>query len=354
LLVHFEALGFRNLDNLNLTIEAGTHLILGSNGAGKTSFLEAIYLLSTTRSFRTSRLSDCCRHGENYFSLTGEVETDRRVRLSTSWRRGQKSRSLNGSKCSLSEFIATLPVISWSASESQVLVGPPSARRRFMDRGILGTEPSGLRIFTRYRQVLQEKKKLLQSGGSELRVWNELFASAAWELIRLREAFVQKLRLEVDSILGSFALGLGHIDLEYRCSPSSGLEGPRAILAELSAVSTRERILKQALLGPHRDDLRIRWDGCDLRSVASAGERKVLGLVLLAALGRAIAATGRHPIYLLDDADTELDTDRLASVWQVFASVRQLLLTSNRRRVWDGCQVTHKWLCDRGALKPLS
>ncbi len=352
MLVHFEAQGFRNLDDINLDFECGSHLIVGGNGAGKTSILEAIYLLSTTRSFRTSRISDCCRHGTSSFALSGEVETDRRVRLSAKWNQGQRLRSLNGRKSTLSEFLSSLPVISWSAAESQVLVGLPSARRRFMDRGILGIRPSGLSIFSRYRQVLHEKKKLLQSGGSELAVWNELFASAAWELIRLRLNFVNRLRCEVNSILDSFDLGLGDIELDYRCSPSSGLEGPEAILAELTAASTRERVQKQALLGPHRDDLRIQWDGYSLRSVASAGERKVLGLVFQAALGRVIAATGREAIYLLDDADTELDADRLASVWRVFQGARQLLLTSNRRRVWEGCLVNQIWLCNRGVLTP--
>ncbi len=92
MLVHLEARRFRNLEHLSQSFVGGSHLVLGANGAGKTSLLEAVYLLATTRSFRTSRIADCGRHGTPHYHLGGEVESDRRVRLDFDWRDGQRDR----------------------------------------------------------------------------------------------------------------------------------------------------------------------------------------------------------------------------------------------------------------------
>lgn len=351
MLVHLEAQGFRNLESMSQLLAAGSHLVVGNNGAGKTSLLEAIYLLATTRSFRTPRIADCCRHGESRFNLVGEVETDRRSRLEVEWKEGHRERLVNGRRASLADYLSVLPIVCWTASDSDVLTGPPVARRRFLDRGVLGIKPAAIEVFSRYRQALQGKRQLLQRGGGELLAWNQVLASAASDLVRLRSTYTESLRAALASILGESGLGLGAIEIRYRSSLSSGLEGSAAITEELMAARSRERALQQPILGPHRDDLSIRWDGHELRQVASAGERKALGLVLLAAHGQVVTRGGRRPVYLLDDADTELDQERLTALWRAFGSVEQLIATSNRPHVWDGIEVDHRWACLRGRLE---
>ncbi len=350
MLAQLEARRFRNLDSLSQTFAAGSHLILGANAAGKTSLLEAIYLLATTRSFRTSRIADCCRHGSSRYHLGGEIDSDRRTRLDFDWNQGQRDRSVNGSRTSLADYLGVLPIVCWTVADTEVLVGPPVARRRFLDRGVLGLMPAAIGVLSRYRQALREKRLLLQCGGMELEVWNQVLAAAAAELVRLRSDYVGRLSRVLGEIIEGGSLGLGAIEVRYRCSLRSGMEGSAAILEELMAARERERALKQPILGPHRDDLTIRWDGHELRRVASAGERKTLGLALLAAHGRVLTAGGRKPVYLLDDADTELDRNRLTALWRVFGPVRQLFATSNRPHVWGRTEIEHRWLCERGKL----
>ena len=350
MLVRLEVRRFRNLASQTQSFAPGTHLVLGANGAGKTSFLEAIYLLATTRSFRTSRIADCCRHGASDYHLVGEVDTDRRTRLGLDWRAGQRLRTVNGRQTGLAEHLAMLPVVCWTSADSEVLVGPPLARRRFLDRGILGLRPLAIEALSRYRQALHEKRKLLQRGGQELEAWNQVLAAAASNLVVLRSAYVERLRETLDGILEECQLGLGAIEIRYRGSLHRGREGPEAIFEELMAVSERERLLQQPILGPHRDDLVIQWDGHDLRRVASAGERKALGLAVLAAHGRVLAEAGRDPVCLFDDVDTELDQDRLTVLWSAFTTARQLFATSNRPHVWEGAQIEHRWRCEDGQL----
>lgn len=130
----------------------------------------------------------------------------------------------------------------------------------------------------------------------------------------------------------------------------NGLQGSAAIEEELRSVAGRERAQQQVLVGPHRDELAIRWGGHEVRRVASAGERKALGLLLLAAQGRILASGGRLPVYLLDDVDTELDRRRLESLWRVFGTSGQLFATSNRPQIWDRIQVAGRLRLTAGSV----
>lgn len=350
MLVQLAAEGFRNLEPIDRALGGGSHLFLGDNGAGKTSLLEAVYLLATTRSFRTAQVADCRCHGGERFRLAGEVESDRRTRLELGWESGRRWRTVNGGRTSLAEHLAVLPVVCWTSGDVEILVGPPSERRRFLDRGVVGIRPSAIAALTHYRRAADEKRQLLQRGGGELESWNRVLAAAAAELVRLRADYTDRLRKALAEVLERADLGFPKVELRYRPSPRGALDGSAAIMAALERQERRERELRQLAVGPHRDDLRILWDGHPIRRVASAGERKALGLLLLAAQGRILAAADREPTYLLDDADTELDRHRLAALWRVFGDRTQLLLTSNRPHVWEPLGIDRRWQLDGGRL----
>lgn len=344
---------FRNLEPLKWGPGAGSHLLLGGNGAGKTSVLEAIYLVSTTRSFRTARVEDCLRHGSDTFHVEAEVETDRRATLEIRWIEGKRVRLLNGKTSSLAEHLGALPVVAWTWSEAEVLVGAPKARRRFMDRGVVGSRSASIEVLNRYREALVHKRELLQQGAEGLEVWNHLLAAAAGELIRLRHAYVERLRETLGAVVEESGLAFPPIEVGYRPSPSNGLEGAEAIQDNLERIRDRERRRQLPLVGPHRDELEILWGGHDIRRVASAGERKALSLLLLAAHGRALEAVGTRPVYLLDDADAELAPQTHAAVWNVFRNVEQVIATSNRPQVWLTLDVGKAWEMENGRMRAL-
>ena len=353
MLAHLSLLNFRNLEPLKWGPAAGSHLLLGGNGAGKSSVLEAVYVLATTRSFRTSRLEDCVRHGSDGFQLESEVETDRRSTLEVRWIEGQRIRLLNGRVAPLAEHLSALPVVAWTHAEAEVLVGAPQARRRFMDRGVVGIRPAALDLLNRYREALLQKRGLLARGGEGIEVWNEILAGTAAEVIRFRQAYVERLGELLQDVLGTAALDFPPVELRYRPSPASGPEGAEVIAAALARAADRERVRQSPLLGPHRDELEILWGGNDIRRVASAGERKALSLLLVAAHGRVLEAAGRRPLYLLDDADAELAPSTHAAVWKVFQGLTQVIATSNRPQVWLTLDVGRAWEMERGRLKAL-
>jgi DNA replication and repair protein RecF len=362
-LSHLTARGFRNLQPLDFAPAAGSHLLLGGNGAGKTSLLEAIYVLATTRSFRAAQIADCVTHGASEMALWGEVDAGRRAALAVSVLGGVRQRSVNGKPTSLTEHLSVVPVVAWAAVEAGVLVGAPGERRRFMDRGVVATRPAALEVLGRYREALRQKRDLLARDATGIEIWNELLATTAAEVVRLRAAYVDALRTELAAVLaevdaGGDPLHLPVVELRYRPSPPQALEGAAAIAAVLERAADRERRRRQPLLGPQRDELEILWGGHEVRRVASAGERKALSLLLLAAHGRVVEAAGRQPVYLLDDADAELSPGTVAAVWSVFArrvaaTGGQMFASSNRPQAWLTLEVGTLWEVDSGHLRRL-
>jgi DNA replication and repair protein RecF len=331
----------------------GRHLLLGGNGAGKTSLLEAIYLAATTKSFRSVELGACARHGEESFHLAVEAGDSGRDRLEIGWHRGVRLRRANGRELPLAEHVALQPVVLWTAAEADLLTGAPALARRLIDRGLVSTRPSALASLSRYRRVLAQKRQLLASGKHEgLGTWNELLAEAAAELVVLRADYVRALDLALGLVRERTPLALPPLSVEYQPSPRAGLQGRQAILAALERVAPRERERGAPLIGPHRDALRLLWGGREVATVASAGEGKALGLLLAAAQGAVVEESGRQPVYLLDDADAELDRDRLAAVWQAFTPVAQLLATSSRPEVWEGLPASRRWAVAGGLVSP--
>jgi DNA replication and repair protein RecF len=351
LLVQLTCRSFRNLEELEWRPPAGCQLLSGPNGAGKTSLLEAIYLLATTRSFRSPSLADCGRRGAAGFVVGGEVDTGRRAALEVGWGPAGGLRRLNGSTSSLIEHLSVLPVVAWTSSQAELFTGPPGQRRKFVDQGIVTVRPAALESLTRYRRALRQKRRLLAAGGAGLAAWNRLLAGAACGLMRLRQQYLEEVARATDEVLRESQQSFPKIELHYKPSIPD-YRSVESILAQLGAVAGRERQQRQPLIGPHRDEVEIRWAGQPVRRLASAGERKAAGMILTAARGRVLEARGERPVYLLDDADSELDEGRRAAVWELFSSARQLFLSSTRPELWRQARGVNRWLLEGGALRP--
>lgn len=348
LIARIKTRDFRNLEAAALDFPAGRHLISGPNGAGKTSLIEAIYVLATTRSFRAPRLADCARHPERAFALAGETVAGHHLELEIAG--DKRLRRLDFGQSKLADHLAALPVVAWTSADLEILLGPPAARRRLLDRGVVGLRPARIDLIRRYREALEAKKRLLQDrADSDLLVpWQVLLARFGAELQAARADFVGRLSGALERLMTAADLGLPKCALRYRPSPANALEGEVAILAASERALERERVLGQPLLGPQRDELELEFDGHALKRVASAGERKAIGLLLTLAHGRVLEEAEVKPLYLLDDLDAELDIVRLAKLWSILDSGRQILATSNRPEVFPRDQVEFSWRCSGG------
>ena len=265
---------------------------------------------------------------------------------------GGRHRRLNDRTAPLVEHLRVLPVVAWTDADRELLTGPPTLRRRFIDQGIVAEKPATLETLARYRQALASKRILLVERRPTIGAWNEVLAEAASEIMRLRRDYVERVSQEFAAVVSLSGLSLPQVELRYR--PSIGIEeiSPERVLETIDSFERRERDKGSPLAGPHLDDVEILFGGRGIRRVGSAGERKVLGLLLAATRGRLLRAAKRDPIYLLDDADTELDRGRLEAVFGVFAEAEQVLVSSNRAEVWGMADGAIRWRLEEGYLGP--
>jgi len=163
LLAAIEATNFRNLSG---RIEWGPRLniIYGNNGQGKTNWLEAIYLLARTKSFRTQRLQEAIRFGEELAIIRGKVTTGSNLErdLQVSLHDNSKTIFVNAKRETLARYLTQLQVFSFTAADLDVVRGMPEARRRFLDRGISSLRPAYLKTISDYAKVIKQKNRVLQ------------------------------------------------------------------------------------------------------------------------------------------------------------------------------------------------
>lgn len=342
--------GFRNLADQSWSPAEGTNLILGLNGSGKSSLLESVYLVATTRSFRTTRLDECGRLEGPGFHVAADVGGEGRVRIEVGQDAAGKRRAVNGKSGPIAEHLGALPLVSWTHRDLEVFLGPPSVRRRMLDRGMLVEQPASLGLLSEYRRALDAKRAALENQTSVLAEWNRLLARAGSALVDRRARWVESLERSLETVLEQSELALGKVELRYRPSPRAGLEGEESMFEALEKLTQKEVRRGIALAGPHRDDVEILWRHGLVGRMASAGERKLLGLALVVAQARLLAERSVRPLFLIDDLDAELDLGRVGEIWKVLSEAPQLIAASSRKDVVNRLDAAAKWSLDQGIL----
>ena len=322
LLESLEVHQFRNLSG-EAAWGPGLNIIHGENGQGKTNWLEAIYLLATSKSFRTQRPQEAVRFGESLAVVRGRVARSREVHreLQVAVQGNTKSLSVNGKRETVANYLNQLHVVAFTADELEVVRGGPDARRRFLDRGVVSLHHSYVQSIADYQRVVKQKNRLLQDiSESEtgldaarelIEPWNEQLVSLGAQIYRARLDYAGRLRASLHQRL----FEREEVTIRY----VSSLEGKgdlsdyESLLRErLRLRLTAEIASGYALIGPHRDELEILFDGRDIRTYGSSGQqRSALILLDLAAVSVYYSWHNEYPLFLMDDVDAELDRGRI-------------------------------------------
>ena len=325
-----QLLEFRNYHTLTYTPSERLNLLTGPNAQGKTNLLEALGVLLTGRSFRTSRVSEMPHWGAESALLTGEL---RRPEGSRSVRR-TLHKTESGAWQSAGEGCSWARAIAFGWQDLEVVNGSPVSRRNFIDGFAGRLYPSHLVALVRYRQVLARRNRLLQmrlpEGALEARLgpWDEQLATTGMELIDRRRRAVAALQTEIARVYPALSGTRQKVEIRYRGSLGEAGE-PAEFLAALGRVRRQEARRGLTLVGPHRDDLAIEQDGVDARIFGSRGQQRLLALALrLAEVLPVTEAAGTAPVLLLDDALSELDPDVRAQVLREVRSAEQVFLTT--------------------------
>jgi DNA replication and repair protein RecF len=350
---------FRNVERADLIDLSRFTVLSGDNGQGKTSVLEAIYLVCTSRSFRTSQLGEIVRHGSTTASvralfLEGSEEREQTVGLEGRVRKV----TLHGKRPpNLAAYATASPVVAFHPGEMVLSSGPASKRRTLLDRIALFVDPTSMDHLQRYTAASRSRQRTLELRGteaSELDAFEQLMARHGAGLTRARAQASEHI---IDELKRAFhRITAETRPLEARYEP--GGSSDEAQLAEaLKTGRERDRHRRSAGTGPHRDDLAITLGGFDVRVEASQGEHRAVTLALkmaeLACISRARAA---QPVLLLDDVSSELDLARTALLFDLLRETPgQLLLTTTRPSLIDtrGLQAGERrdFRVERGVLR---
>jgi DNA replication and repair protein RecF len=341
LLEFLEAHNFRNLSG-KVVWGAGLNLIYGENGQGKTNWLEAIYLLSTSKSFRTQKLQDAINFGEDLSVIRGRVSREQDIQrdLQVTLQANTKSLSVNGKRETVVSYLSQLHTVAFTSEEIEVIRGSPEARRRFLDRGAVSLQHAYVQTLSDYQRVIKQKNRLLQNissaelGFDEARnliePWNEQLVKMSAAIHRARVEYVERL----NEVLERRLFGREEVTIRYL----SSLEGKGDLSDYESLIAERLKLRLQAeissgyaLIGTHRDDLQILFDGRDMRAFGSSGQqRSALILLDLAAISVYHSWHGEYPIFIMDDVDAELDRRRLDQLLESLEGRTQTFVTTSK------------------------
>ena len=334
---NYQALSYRPTGRLNV--------LTGRNAQGKTNLLEAIGVLLTGRSFRTSRLADLPAWGAEAALLTGDLvhtEGTRTVRRTL-------RRLEDGTWQSAGDSAPWARVIVFGWQDLAILNSVPAARRNFIDGFAGRLYPGHLPALLRYRQIVARRNRLLQARTEENRLapWNEQLAATGMELIDRRRRAVAALQMELARVYPALSGARHKVELAYRTSLGEATE-PAALLAALERRRPDELRRGLTLVGPHRDDLAIELDGVDARAFGSRGQQRLLALALrLAEVLPVTEAAGTAPLLLLDDALSELDPKVRDNVLREIQSAEQVFLTSPELLAPSGAS---RWIVESGGI----
>lgn len=300
----------RCLDSIELAADPAQNIIVGENGAGKTSVLEAIYLLGRGKSFRPGPLSALVQNGCEAFTVFGEVaEHGDQHRLGISHGCDGLQVHCDGEgNATLASLAAALPVQIIDPEVHQLIQGGPKGRREFIDWGVFHVKHGFLEAWRRYRRALRQRNAALKQNLPKQAVsaWDMELIEFGLEIDTARREFISHYL----PLLSSISIDL--LRTEAICSYFSGWSDGESFQDALSVSQDRDYALGATQVGPHRAELIFQTDGHAARNRLSRGQQKLLSIAVVLAQSIFVSRSqGRKVTLLVDEPAAELDTAHL-------------------------------------------
>ena len=335
----------RNLRAVDLSLGPRFNVLYGDNGAGKTSVLEAIHLLSHGRSFKSRNPAHLIRRGASELLIRGQLtDADGRWRVAVLRSAEQMRLRLNGRDVSRpSEIAARLPVLVIHPGSFGLLVGSRGERRAFLDWGVFYQQPAFRGLWRRFNKLLKQRNAALREGLSARWVdcWDGPLAEAGEEIGRLRRAYLASVVELAPAILGRFDPAL-ELSIRYL----SGWAADKPLLTQLQEMKPSDRARGFTQAGPQRGGFSVQLDGQPIAEVASRGQLKLATIAFkLAQIEVFSRSVGRGCLLLLDDLDAELDQRNFSIFLELVGSLGvQVVSTTLHPEKFDRWKAEEKQL----------
>lgn len=313
-------------EQITWTCSAGLNLLIGANGSGKTSLLEAAYLMAHGRSFRQARDPFLVRRGQDRFLIKGQWSRFGPMNLSVAGRRGQTSIRLQGCDVQRRKDVSeSFPVLVEAPQGRKLIDGAPNERRRWLDALVMTCNPAMKSHYERYLRAVMQRSRLLRRKifSDELDAWERQIVHHGLPIVAAREKTIVELNncLADETLLTEQPLSIATSKTEYT---------EQAWLERLKNGRADDMKAGGLRYGPHCDVLNFRFQQREIRNAGSRGQQKLAAIALKMA---ECALWSRHrrliPVLLLDDCLEALDTERQGRVLQrLQASSAQVLMTA--------------------------
>ena len=352
---------YRNFERLSLELPAAPCVVVGANAQGKSNLLEAVYLLATMRALRAETEAQLIRRETLSDVLpaarvVGEIETSEgaaRIEVVVARRPGSqgplgtKTVKINGVAKRLSDSVGRLTAVLFTADDLDLITGPPSGRRHFVDIALAQIDREYAAARSRYERVLQQRNHLLKrirdgdAKRDELQFWDDELSRCGATILGRRATELREMAVLAAEFHRSLAAGDELVLAYVPRLDTPGLDpadsGHDAIAAALAATFSRslQRDIGagMTLQGPHRDDLTFTLNGLSASGFASRAQQRTISLALRLAEARLLhARRGEPPLLLLDDILSEMDAVRRQSVMASLSGTDQVLVTGTD---WD-------------------
>lgn len=318
---------FRNYKELELSFDEKVNLILGHNAQGKTNLIEAIYISSMGKSFRTPKDIELINFDSDFayiktvaekedFDTEVEISIERRSKTAVNKKIKKDKKQLTKQ----SQLIKNIMIVIFSPEDMKLIKEEPERRRRFLDRELCQISPAYYDALINYTKVLKQRNAYLKGEPGRninldiLEIWDEKIAEYGSEIIFRRAEFIEKLGKISNEIQKGITNGEEEIEIKYfpNIMKMEDKENQKKIFfAAITESRGRDMEFGTTSKGPHRDDIGFFVNGIDMRNYGSQGQQRTCALSLkLAELSLIKEETGEEAILLLDDVMSELDAKR--------------------------------------------
>jgi DNA replication and repair protein RecF len=336
---------FRNYAELDLEPAPGLNVFIGDNAQGKSNLLEAIAMLGTGKSFRTSRDADLVRDGLELAVVGGDARIRAGVvhlgcTVAKAGNRTRKQYTVNGQGVRYARFLGSIRVVTFVPADLQLVAGPPALRRALVNIALAQEDRQYYHELARYGKALQQKGAMLRGNVAFdeelLAIYDNTLVETGTYLMLARNHFVSELAREAARTHAQWTGGAESLVVRY--APSVPFEAPTAEAVagaferRLRELADAERARRATLAGPHRDDLALELDGHSLAAHGSQGQQRTAVLALKVAEFNVMRdRSNEAPLLLLDDVLSELDADRAAAFLAGVGALRQAQDDSSNR-----------------------
>lgn len=315
---------FRSYEDREFAFDPRSNVIVGPNGSGKTNILEAIYMLGVTRSFR-GLPQQIVYTGQDWFRVhaTNTNGDD----IAVAWKNKQKHFSYNTKEVKPQTFIGSVPVVLFEPGSLHLVYGAPRERRQLLDRILSFTDRQYLTSLLQLRRILKQRNSVLRKDTlkkDQVFGWDVLLVEQAEYIRSRREELLQYLNSRVPEVYKDIAGSDDQIAVTYS-SKTANDSYTDELLRQLEALIDTDYKYGSTSAGPHRDDVKIAYNGQPFAEVGSRGEiRTVVVSFVLAELEYLRHHAGSEPLLLLDDVFSELDETRQSALLDYVGEVQTI------------------------------